>query len=240
MARGFILWNFGQCRKIEWVVEKGFDFDMTYEEFYGDDYRRLKAAEHHLTQSILQYQRFLEEKKNYSVIEFCRSRIKSPESMAEKLRKRGFPVTAEAALTRVNDALGVQIVCAYFDDIYRTAAWLSRHPDFRVLQVKDYIVHPKSSGYRSYHVILEILSGEGQGMKAEVQIRTVALDYWADLEHQLQYKRQSGAGKPPAADLKQYAEDLFSADLLVQWMRNRVIGDFRYEFRDSIVCQQVQ
>ena len=200
---------------------------MTYEEFYGADYRRLKAAEAHLTQSILKYQCFLEEQNDYPVIEFCRSRIKSPESMAAKLRKRGFPVTPEAALTKVNDALGVQIVCAFFDDIYRTASWLRHHPDFHVLQIKDYIAHPKSSGYRSYHVILEILSGEGKGMKAEVQIRTVALDFWADLEHQLQYKRQNGAGKPPAAALKQCAEDLISADLSVQSIRNRIIRVFK-------------
>ena len=200
---------------------------MTYEEFYGADYRRLKAAEAHLTQSILKYQCFLEEQNDYPVIEFCRSRIKSPESMAAKLRKRGFPVTPETALTKVNDALGVQIVCAFFDDIYRTASWLRHHPDFHVLQIKDYIAHPKSSGYRSYHMILEILSGEGKGMKAEVQIRTVALDFWADLEHQLQYKRQNGAGKPPAAALKQCAEDLISADLSVQSIRNRIIRDFK-------------
>ena len=147
--------------------------------------------------------------------------------MAAKLRKRGFPVTPEAALTKVNDALGVQILCAFFDDIYRTASWLRHHLDFHVLQIKDYIAHPKSSGYRSYHVILEILSGEGKGMKAEVQIRTVALDFWADLEHQLQYKRQNGAGKPPAAALKQCAEDLISADLSVQSIRNRIIRDFK-------------
>lgn len=74
-----------------------------------------------------------------------------------------------------------------------------------MLQIKDYIAHPKSSGYRSYHVIFGNSQRRRKGMKAEVQIRTVALDFWADLEHQLQYKRQNGAGKPPAAALKQCA-----------------------------------
>ena len=148
---------------------------MTYEEFYGADYRRLKAAEAHLTQSILKYQCFLEEQNDYPVIEFCRSRIKSPESMAAKLRKRGFPVTPETALTKVNDALGVQIVCAFFDDIYRTASWLRHHPDFHVLQIKDYIAHPKSSGYRSYHVILEI-NIEGYLLDETV------LEKWCEIE----------------------------------------------------------
>ena len=134
---------------------------MTYEEFYGAEYQRLKAAESHLTQSILEYQCFLEDRNDFPVIEFCRSRIKSPESMTAKLRKRGFPVNAEAALTKVNDALGIQIVCSFFRDIYRAASWLRNHPDFRVIQIKDYIAHPKSSGYRSYHVILEIVNGEG-------------------------------------------------------------------------------
>lgn len=198
---------------------------MTYEEFYGADYRRLKAAEAHLTQSILQYQCLLEDRGDFPVIEFCRSRIKSPESMTAKLRKRGFPVNAEAALTRVNDALGIQIVCVFFRDIYRAASWLRNHPDYRVLQIKDYIAHPKSSGYRSYHVILEILSGEGKGIRAEVQIRTVALDFWADLEHQLQYKRQAGAPEPPADDLRRCADDLISAELSVQTMRDMILRE---------------
>ena len=198
---------------------------MTYEEFYGADYQRLKAAEAHLTQSILQYQCLLEDRGDFPVIEFCRSRIKSPESMSAKLQKRGIPVNAEAALTRVNDALGIQIVCSFFSDIYRAASWLRNHPDFRVLQIKDYIAHPKRSGYRSYHVILEILGGEGKGIRAEVQIRTVALDFWADLEHQLQYKRQAGAPEPPADDLRRCADDLISADLSIQTMRDIILSE---------------
>lgn len=198
---------------------------MTYEEFYGADYQRLKAAEAHLTQSILQYQCLLEDRGDFPVIEFCRSRIKSPESMSAKLQKRGIPVNAEAALTRVNDALGIQIVCSFFSDIYRAASWLRNHPDFRVLQIKDYIAHPKRSGYRSYHVILEILSGEGKGIRAEVQIRTVALDFWADLEHQLQYKRQAGAPEPSADDLRRCADDLISADLSIQTMRDIILSE---------------
>lgn len=96
----------------------------------------------------------------YPVIEFCRSRIKSPESMAAKLRKRGFPVTPETGADKSQRRAGSTDCVRFFDDIYRTASWLRHHPDFHVLQIKDYIAHPKSSGYRSYHVILEILSGE--------------------------------------------------------------------------------
>lgn len=198
---------------------------MTYEEFYGAEYQRLKAAESYLTQSILEYQCFLEDRNDFPVIEFCRSRIKSPESMTAKLRKRGFPVNAEAALTKVNDALGIQIVCSFFRDIYRAASWLRNHPDFRVIQIKDYIAHPKSSGYRSYHVILEIVNGEGAGIRAEVQIRTVALDFWADLEHQLQYKRAEGTPEPPADDLRRYADDLISADMSIQTMRDLILRE---------------
>ena len=89
-------------------------------------------------------------------------------------------------------------------------------------------------------MILEILSGDGKGMKAEVQIRTVALDYWADLEHQLQYKRQKGSEKPPAADLKRCADDLVLADLSVQTIRNLIVKNFEKGSCDPIVHYPVR
>ena len=116
---------------------------------------------------------------------YTTSRIKSPESACRKLRQRGLPATAQAALTRIRDAVGVRVICAFQDDVYQMAQYLEERPEFAVLQTKDYISHPKENGYRSYHLILGILDGPGKGMTVEVQLRTIAIDCWASLEHQI-------------------------------------------------------
>lgn len=127
-----------------------------------------------------------------SVIQMKTGRMKSYESTCKKLRKKGLEKNFSNALERINDLIGVRAICSYVDDIYRIAEILSEQKDVKIVKVKDYIKEPKSSGYRSLHIIMEIpigFQGGTQWIKAELQLRTAAMDYWANLDHQLRYKR---------------------------------------------------
>lgn len=125
-------------------------------------------------------------------ISFIKTRIKKPESILKKLNKLGYDFTAENIQEHLNDVAGVRVVCAFLDDIYTIAELLASQDDITVIQVKDYIKNPKPNGYRSYHMIVEIPVFFSKGktpMRAEIQIRTNGMDFWATLEHQLRYKK---------------------------------------------------
>ena len=195
---------------------------MTYEEFYGKDYERLKQAESRIVQVIVDYQKSQEQDSGFQAVQYCKSRIKSPESMAAKLRIRGLPVSVESALTQVNDAVGARAVCAFSDDIYKLSEWIQAQPDFKVIQIKDYIAYPKDNGYLSYHMILKILHGGGEGLAVEVQIRTIAQDFWASLEHQLKYKKEIRNENLIRQELKRCADEIASADLSMQVIKDLI------------------
>ena len=125
-------------------------------------------------------------------ISFIKTRIKKPESIYKKLKKLGYEFTAENIQNQLNDVAGIRVVCAFIDDIYTIADLISKQDDITVIQVKDYIKNPKPNGYRSYHMIVEIPVFFSKGktpMRAEIQIRTNGMDFWATLEHQLRYKQ---------------------------------------------------
>ncbi|MCD8221010.1 MAG: GTP pyrophosphokinase family protein [Clostridiales bacterium] len=125
-------------------------------------------------------------------IELIKSRVKKPSSIVEKLRRKGYPVTVESMMEHLDDVAGIRVICSFLDEIYTVADMLVRQDDVKVLTVKDYIRNPKPNGYRSYHLILEIpvyFSDEKKNMRVEVQIRTIAMDFWASLDHQLKYKK---------------------------------------------------
>lgn len=125
-------------------------------------------------------------------ISFVKTRIKSPSSIYKKLNKLGYDLTPENIQEQLNDVAGIRVVCAFIDDIYAVADLLASQDDITVIKVKDYIKNPKSNGYRSYHMIVEIPVFFSKGktpMRAEIQIRTNAMDFWATLEHQLRYKK---------------------------------------------------
>lgn len=132
----------------------------------------------------------IEHKRN--PIASIQTRIKSPESIYKKMHKLGYEVTVENIMEQLNDVAGIRVVCPFIEDIYHVANLLASQDDIKVLKVKDYIKHPKENGYRSYHMIVEIpvFFSEGKTlMHAEVQIRTIGMDFWASLEHQLRYKK---------------------------------------------------
>lgn len=132
----------------------------------------------------------------YNPIEHIKARIKTPESIVKKLKRHGYESTIDNMVKYVNDIAGIRIICSFTSDIYRIADMISEQKDIRVICVKDYITYPKSSGYKSYHLIVTVpvyLSDRIVDTKVEIQIRTVAMDFWASLEHKIHYKFEGDA-----------------------------------------------
>ena len=144
----------------------------------------------------------------YNPIEHITSRIKSPESIARKIRKKDLELTVENIVKYVNDVAGVRIICSFTSDIYRIASSISNQDDVTVLRVKDYIANPKPNGYMSYHMIVSIpifLTNDVIDTKVEIQIRTIAMDFWASLEHKIYYKFEGKAPVGIKDELKECA-----------------------------------
>lgn len=128
-------------------------------------------------------------------IDVIKSRVKKPASIVEKLQRRNLPVSLDSMLNNLDDIAGIRVICSFVDDIYAVANMLLSQDDITVIAVKDYIKNPKPNGYRSYHLIIEIpvfFSDQKKSMRVEVQIRTMAMDFWASLDHQLKYKKNNG------------------------------------------------
>ena len=131
----------------------------------------------------------------YNPIEHIKSRLKTPESIVKKLRKYGQESTIDNMVAYVNDIAGIRVICSFTNDIYRIADMISNQSDIRVIEVRDYIKNPKPSGYMSYHMLVTVpvyLSDRIVDTKVEIQIRTVAQDFWASLEHKINYKFEGG------------------------------------------------
>lgn len=132
----------------------------------------------------------------YNPIEYIKARIKTPESIVKKLRRNGYESTIENMVNHVNDIAGIRIVCSFTSDIYRIAELIGKQNDLMVLSVKDYIRHPKDSGYKSYHMLVTTpiyMENSTVDTKVEIQIRTIAMDFWASLEHKIYYKFEGNA-----------------------------------------------
>ena len=147
------------------------------------------------------------------------SRLKSRESIRGKLQRKGLPETIEAAEENLTDIAGIRVICNYVDDIYLVAKLLSRQRDVELVEEKDYIKSPKESGYRSLHLVVRIpvfLSSHSEMVPVEVQIRTIAMDFWASLEHQLRYKSDQETTAPLRKRLQKCAEISASLDKEMQ------------------------
>ena len=132
----------------------------------------------------------------YNPIEHIKSRLKTPESIVKKLKLHGYESTIENMIKYVNDIAGIRVICSFVSDIYRIAEMISNQNDVQVIAVKDYIRNPKPSGYKSYHMLITMpvfLSDRTVEAKVEIQIRTVAMDFWASLEHKINYKFEGNA-----------------------------------------------
>ena len=146
---------------------------------------------------------------NYTPIEHVTSRLKTPESIVKKLKNDGVDVTIENMVEHLNDIAGIRIICSFMSDIYPIADMIAKQADITVLHVKDYIRSPKTNGYKSYHMIVSVpvyLSDGRVDTKVEIQIRTIAMDFWAALEHKIAYKFEGQAPENLEAELKACAD----------------------------------
>lgn len=158
-------------------------------------------------------------------IDHISCRIKSPESMTEKLTRKNYPVTVENALSKVNDACGVRVICRFMNDVFILVKELARCPEIQILEKKDYITCPKKNGYRSFHLILLVTTHCGPGVKqipVEVQIRSIVMDCWASLEHQMKYKQDIPEQEMYAAELKHCADQMASMDYNLETIRDLI------------------
>ena len=174
----------------------------------------------------------------YNPIEHIKTRIKTPESIVKKLKKQGHEATIPNMVKYVNDIAGVRIICSFTSDIYRLAEMLGKQSDLKVLQIKDYIKNPKESGYKSYHMMITVpiyLSDSVVETKVEIQIRTIAMDFWASLEHKIYYKFEGNAPEYFAKDLKACAEMVSALDERMLQL-NDAIRQFLSESTDEEVA----
>ncbi len=158
-------------------------------------------------------------------IEYMKSRVKTPGSIMEKLRRRGFEMSIESAKEKLNDIAGIRVICSFVGDIYDIAEMLTRQDDITLIEEKDYIKNPKPNGYRSLHLVVEVpifLSDHEELVKVEVQIRTIAMDFWASLEHKLYYKKSGESPVHITQDLKECADLIASTDMRMQDIQKQV------------------
>ena len=151
----------------------------------------------------------------YNPIEHIKTRIKKPESIFKKLKRYGHEPTVENMVKYINDIAGVRLICSFTSDIYRLAAMIGNQSDLKVLAIKDYIKNPKEGGYKSYHMLVSVpifLSDSVVDTKVEIQIRTIAMDFWASLEHKIYYKFEGQAPAYISHELKECADMVSALD----------------------------
>lgn len=163
----------------------------------------------------------------YNPIEHIKSRIKTPESIVKKLKRNGYESTIENMVKYINDIAGIRIICSFTSDIYRIAYMIGEHLDIKVIAVKDYITYPKASGYKSYHMIVTVpvyLSDRIVDTKVEIQIRTVAMDFWASLEHKIHYKFEGDAPEYIKSELVECAKMVSDLDARMLSLNEEILA----------------
>lgn len=195
-------------------------------EFYGENLILLEGAISEFLSCMDMIRRYEVQLGNRDPVASSQTRIKSAESMRQKLQRLAFPVTAESAMKNVFDAAGVRLVCPFIQDIDRTAELIRAIPGVQIQTEKDYIRNPKPNGYRSYHMILSMplrfLGNSQKTVWLEVQLRTIAMDCWANIEHQLKYKQNIPDQALLIQELKRCADEITSTDLSLQTIRDLI------------------
>ena len=152
--------------------------------------------------------------------------MKSIESIKEKLERKGLAYTVQAIEENLNDVAGVRVICSFIDDIYKVADMFSAQDDVKLIKTKDYIKNPKMNGYRSLHLIVEVpvfFSDHKEEMRVEVQIRTIAMDFWASLEHQVKYKKDIKDAENIVYELRACADVINRTDFHMQAIRDSIV-----------------
>lgn len=195
-------------------------------EFYGENLILLEGAISEFLSCMDMIRRYEVQLGNRDPVASSQTRIKSAESMRQKLQRLAFPVTAESAMKNVFDAAGVRLVCPFIQDIDRTAELIRAIPGVQIQTEKDYIRSPKPNGYRSYHMILSMplrfLGNSQKTVWLEVQLRTIAMDCWANIEHQLKYKQNIPDQALLLQELKRCTDEITSTDLSLQTIRDLI------------------
>lgn len=196
---------------------------------YGEYAEYLPLILEDFSERIQEKNKEAKQATGYKLFEHFVARVKTPESMVEKCQRKNLPVTTESALKEIRDSIGLRIVCGFVDDIYTLAELIRQFDDCKVVAEKDYIKNAKPNGYRSYHMIVEVVTpypdclGNEQGSYfIEIQLRTIAMDSWASLEHQMKYKHDIKDPKRIVRELKRCADELASCDLTMQTIRNLI------------------
>lgn len=209
------------------------------ESIYGKYADYLPLILEDFSQRIQERNDLVKKETGYKLFEHLISRVKTPESMVEKCQRKGFEVSTESALRQIRDSIGLRIVCGFVDDIYRLVDVIHSFEDCRIVVEKDYIKNAKPNGYRSYHMIVEVetsypdcLGNEQGSYFIEIQLRTIAMDSWASLEHQMKYKHDIKDPKRIVRELKRCADELASCDLSMQTIRNLIQESFQIEGDD--------
>lgn len=193
--------------------------------FYKDSIVLLEGAIEDITAKLNIIRKYQKTKDKRETIEYITTRIKSEESMKEKLKRKELDITLENALTKVYDAAGIRIICAYIDDVYAVVNMLKKYNDLKVIKEKDYIKNPKPNGYRSYHIVFELaldLAGKITPVYVEIQIRTIAMDFWSNLEHQMKYKKNVKNQEFIMQELKRCADEIATTDINMQTIRDMI------------------
>lgn len=201
-------------------------FTMRYKELMA--YYRCAMMEVETKFRVLSENFSLEDDRN--PIEAIKTRMKSPESISNKLQSRGLPLTLESIEENLNDVAGVRVICGFPGDIYRLAEAFLSQDDVTLIEKKDYIDNPKRNGYRSLHLIVSVpiyLHDEKRHMRVEVQFRTIAMDWWASLEHQIRYKKDVSVTNEHAKELRDCAEQAALLDYRMEQLYNTIQGEDR-------------
>ncbi|MDD2414604.1 MAG: GTP pyrophosphokinase family protein [Eubacteriaceae bacterium] len=193
--------------------------------FYGDKMHQILEAQQTVLDKLEKFEGIYRKQTGHEMAEHVKSRIKSRESMMEKCVRQHLEPNAETALRCMTDYIGIRVVCSFVKDVFAIVDALKADNRFEVIKDKDYITHPKPNGYRSYHFIVAVPVGTGEKMAVEIQLRTIAQDCWASLEHQLRYKRKIPHEAMLVSELKRCAEEMASTDLSMQTIRDLIEED---------------
>ena len=192
--------------------------------FYKDAVPLLEGAQSEILTRLSTIRNYLVSQNMRDPVEHILSRIKTEESMKEKLKRKGLPITLDSALNGVYD-VGVRVICSYINDIYTVRDILKEQDDIEITEEKDYIKNPKPNGYRSYHMIIKIPVhlGVSKSMSyVEIQLRTIAMDCWASLEHLMKYKKNIKHQELIVAELKRCADEIAYTDISMQTIHDLI------------------
>jgi putative GTP pyrophosphokinase len=227
-----------------------------------DQMHKIKEMKHQITRFLMMYKFALQELETkieilkeefhllhaYNPIEHTSSRMKSPKSILEKLYRKQSELNFTSIRNNIKDIAGLRITCSFISDIYRISDMLKNQSDLKILEIKDYIKNPKPNGYQSLHMLVEVpvfISDRVENMCVEVQIRTIAMDFWASLEHKIYYKYQQSIPPHLLEELKEAAESASALDLKMERLHNEIeaikeerVGDIGDEMVKLIMNNQ--